>query len=247
VRTLGIDLASSDAETAACLVCWDAGMAVVERVECPAGDERLLALIHGADKTGIDVPLGWPEPFVRFVDAYHHGRRLPPFARATDRMRRTDQVVRERIRRWPLSVAADRIAMPAFRSAQLLARVDDGAIDRSGTGRIVEVYPAAALVIWGEHGSLVSSGYKGTAGRAVRRKLVADLLGMTKGWFRSTKALCVRCHASDHVFDALIAAFVARASALGLCEPIPEEERDLAAREGWIALPQPGSLAQLAR
>jgi hypothetical protein len=46
-------------------------------------------------------------------------------------------------------------------------------------------------------------------------------------------------------FDALVAALVARAKAIGLCRPIPDGKRTLAAVEGWIALPQAGSLEQL--
>jgi hypothetical protein len=45
--------------------------------------------------------------------------------------------------------------------------------------------------------------------------------------------------ATDHNrFDALVASLVARAAALGLTQPPEtEEERDRAAREGWIHVP----------
>lgn len=246
--TLGVDLASADRDTAACLIDWTNSPAEVTRIESPLGDELLLELIGVAHKTGIDVPLGWPDPFVAFIAAHHHGKPLPPFVRSVDRLRRTDHFVHAKIGRWPLSVAADRIAMPALRSAHMLARFAEryGPVDRTGAGRIVEVYPAAALAVWGRDGEMVSYGYKRAAGKDARKSLVGVLVHATHPWLRTSPADQRRCDESDHVLDALIAALVARVSALGLCEPIPGEMRDLAAREGWIALPRGGTLAQLA-
>ena len=45
--------------------------------------------------------------------------------------------------------------------------------------------------------------------------------------------------------DLWVAALVARAAALGLVEPVPEEDRQFALREGWIAIPRAGSLRLL--
>jgi hypothetical protein len=50
---------------------------------------------------------------------------------------------------------------------------------------------------------------------------------------------------NDDAFDALIASLVARANALGLCGPVPDECLDEARVEGWISLPEAGSLAKL--
>ena len=60
-------------------------------------------------------------------------------------MRRTDVFVHEQLRLTPLSVSADRIAHVAFRCAVLLAKLDaaDAPVDRSGSGPVAEVYPAA--------------------------------------------------------------------------------------------------------
>ena len=66
-------------------------------------------------------------------------------------MRRTDVFVHEQLRLTPLSVSADRIAHVAFRCAVLLAKLDaaDAPVDRSGSGPVAEVYPAASLHSWG--------------------------------------------------------------------------------------------------
>jgi len=42
---------------------------------------------------------------------------------------------------------------------------------------------------------------------------------------------------SDDAFDAVIAALIARAHALGGTHDVPPTLREQAAREGWIALP----------
>jgi hypothetical protein len=52
--------------------------------------------------------------------------------------------------RRPVSVSTDRLGVTAMRCAHLLHRWSNGQhIDRTGPGRFVEVYPAAALVRWG--------------------------------------------------------------------------------------------------
>jgi hypothetical protein len=65
-------------------------------------------------------------------------------------MRRTDVFVHEQLRLTPLSVSADRIAHVAFRCAVLLAKLDaaDAPVDRSRSGPVAEVYPAASLHSW---------------------------------------------------------------------------------------------------
>ena len=55
-----------------------------------------------------------------------------------------------------------------------------------------------------------------------------------------------RVGAPIEAFDALIAALVARAAAVGLVELISENDRVAATREGWIAVPREGSLSLLA-
>ena len=135
--------------------------------------------------------------------------------------------------------------MPAMRAVRLLAEAAAAgeAIDRSGSGRFVEVYPAAALHVWG----FPSRGYKRTKGAEVRARLVSDLAERTADWLTLSEEDQARCTASDDMLDALVAALVARAAASGRCEPMPTEDHELAQEEGWIALPQREALEQLAR
>ena len=153
--------------------------------------------------------------------------------------------MKEKVHLTPLSVSADKIAMTAMRAARLLAKVhDDGEdVDRSGkTCRFVEVYPAAALKTWG----LPFKSYKGKGPEKEdkRDKLVCDLARKTG--LNLTDEVRSGCRESDDKFDAFVAALVTRAAATRCCEPIPEEDRERAGKEGWIALPQSDSLARLA-
>jgi predicted nuclease with RNAse H fold len=220
----------------------------VVALRCGQGDDDLLATVAGADVTGIDIPLGWPDAFVGAVTAHHRGEPWPSAPLGPLCYRATDLHVEERLRalgvwRRPLSVAADRIAIPAMRAARLLARLAARGIpvDRAGSGRVVEVYPAAALDVW----RLPSRGYKGVEGAGARAALLAALeqrLAPTLALDGSTRATC---RASDHALDALVAALVARAVARGLCPLPPADRLAQARREGWIAVPDAGSLERL--
>jgi len=252
VRTLGIDLASQPKKTAACAIAWEDGRATVSAPRLEMTDDDLLGLAAGSDAVGIDAPFGWPQPFVEFLT-----RRPAPGAEtaAWGKARRdelcfrlTDRLVWTALGRPPLSVAADKIALPAMRCAGLLAAL--GVADRSGDGRVCEVYPAVALKTWG----LASKGYKaprGGAGTRVRgggenlALLLGNLLGACPWLVLSTEtaALCAR---DDDAFDALVAALVARAAALGLTVRPSPDQAARAGIEGWIAVPLPGSLGRLA-
>jgi hypothetical protein len=155
-------------------------------------------------------------------------------------MRTTDRIVAHA--RRPLSVAADKLGITAMRCAGLLQDWSGTTpIDRTGVGRFVEVYPAAALLRWG----LSPSRYKGSDRQAERRRLLKQILSALPSLeiHREAHSLCVK---SDDALDALIAALAGRAAALGLTDGPPAERGVVAAEEGWIHLPLRGSLPFLA-
>jgi Protein of unknown function (DUF429) len=115
-------------------------------------------------------------------------------------------------------------------------------VDRSGAGKVVEVYPAVALDRW----SLRSGGYKKAKGRTELAALVDSLEQAIPGLAIPAGAREL-CSANDDAFDALVASLVARAAALGLTDGPPPEHAERARREGWIHVPRPGTLAQLTR
>jgi predicted nuclease with RNAse H fold len=244
VLTLGVDLASQSPNTAACQLEWVGGRAHVRALRANVEDGELLTLARASEVVGIDSPFGWPEPFVRALLAHHGGGRWPAHSskerHATFALRCTDHFVTKMAKVRPLSVSADRIALPAMRCAALLAEL--GVHDRSGDGRCFEVYPAAALVQWGLRRK---EPYKGRAGAEGLARLVEALLAAA-AWLDIDETTRGLLRSSDHLFDALVAALNARAAALGLTHRAPPESAELARKEGWIALPFAGTLAQLA-
>ncbi len=242
--TLGIDLAAEPKNTGGCLIEWRGGGAEVSWLAVDLDDAALIGRAEGAGAIGIDSPFGWPTAFVEAVTAHHAGRPwpIPLWERANRRklrLRETDEYVRERTGITPLSVSSDTIAIPATRCAGLLDRL--GVRDRSGDGRVFEVYPAASLFRWG----LPHRRYKGPENVDSRRRLLAKLQKAAP-WLELAEAdrrLCLDC---DHAFDALVASLAARAAAIGLTAKPPPEIARAARAEGWIALPDEGSLAELA-
>lgn len=207
-------------------------------------DEALLQAIGPAAKVGIDVPFGWPEAFVDFVVSHRAASAVAASTTADLRYRDTDRFVRSVTGRWPLSVSSDLIAVPTFRATKLISALGarGESVDRSGAGKLVEAYPAAALQRWG----FESRQYKGPKGREKRARLFETLQRRSADWLKLDEAACSTCYRSDDALDALVAALLARAAARGLCEPIPAESRARAAIEGWIAVPTAGSFDGLA-
>jgi hypothetical protein len=148
-----------------------------------------------------------------------------------------DRKIHEHTKRWPLSVSSDLISIPAMRCAAFLARLK--VTDRSGDGRVFEVYPAAALSIWG----FPRDSYKRDQ-QPARAALLACLRARAP-WLELPAPLQARCEASDDCLDALVAALIARAAALNLTLRPSPEDVEHAREEGWIALPEPGSLERL--
>jgi predicted nuclease with RNAse H fold len=202
--TLGVDLASQAKNTAIAEIDWSTRRAIATK---PADDDEILAAMARADHTGIDAPFGWPEAFVAAMATGEWDDDVPT-KKLTHRV--TDEFVHRQTGLWPLSVSSDRIALPAFRCARLLAR-------HGRDDHVYEVYPGAALTIWG----LERRGYKNDV--AIRRRIAA--------------ALPVQVGDDtiddDDELDAVICAIVARLAAIGKTHPPP----DGVEREGWIHIP----------
>jgi predicted nuclease with RNAse H fold len=263
MKTLGIDLATDPRKTAAAMIAWPAsGPGELEVLAPPLEDGRLIELIAEADVAGIDAPLGWPEPFVRAVAGWHAGRGWNGASPADLQQRTTDSFVVERMRivarergvripNRPMSVSADRIGATAMRAAKIVDRVarlggvPAAALDSSGVppSRIAEVYPAAALFSWG----FPSTGYKGGGlGEDTRRALVRDLVKALSPIVKIEAGARGLMRRNDDVLDAVVAAVVTRAVAIGATySPAGDEQVRLARAEGWIHIPR-GPLSDIA-
>jgi predicted nuclease with RNAse H fold len=172
----------------------------------------------------------------------------------------------------PLSVSSNWIAFCAWRCANLLRLYRDRTghvLDRiavpltSGmdgppdeprsTGLVaprgvIEVYPAAALAMWG----LPHKGYKASGNttpqqaRDRRSAILAKLEAEAGGWLVLSDDAREACLDTDHCLDAFVSALVACAAATDDTIKPTLEQRGLAQVEGWIHLPEPASLARLA-
>ncbi|MGH2556547.1 MAG: DUF429 domain-containing protein [Actinomycetota bacterium] len=245
-ETVGIDVAAQARSTGACAVVWESGGAKIIHVEAGVNDRRLLDLLSSEDaqRIGVDVPLGWPTAFVDALARHHRGEPWgdledPPKGKTLTH-RATDRWVHEQadLNFWPLSVSTDRIAYSAMRMARLLGQL--GYSDRSGEGRVVEVYPAAALKSWG----LRPRQYKRAEGRLNLSRLLQQLREIAP-WLEADDAIWDRLEGDENQFDALICALVARAVARRECRPIPPQHRAQASVEGWIQIPLQDSLHRL--
>ena len=274
-RTLGIDLASQPGDTSACLIEWRSDGPRISFVEERLTDEHLVDLItrRDVDRVAIDAPFGWPSPFVDAIRAWRDdgswGIELgdPEDQQRRLVLRRTDLNVisvtglpldRDGVARrgkQPLSVTTDKLAYTAMRCARLLhavARDGGEPVDRSGAGRIIEVYPDAALREWGLRPDEWDEtwpplGYKGTKPEhRERRQTLVEALGAAADVPSIlSEEVAARCVKSDDDLDALASALVAYAAYRGRLQPIPPEATEEARIEGWIRLPLPGTLPDL--
>jgi Protein of unknown function (DUF429) len=257
--TFGIDLASQPKKTAACLIEWDGrGGGEVQFLRSGLGDTELLAEMTRSGyvtRVGIDSPFGWPRDFLESISGYQRDGRWPDAPDTSDaqqrmRLRATDRAVHKLTQITPLSVSTDRIGVVAMRCARLLAAywqsVNEPA-DRSGAGRVLEVYPAAALRHWGialvDEDDPGSYEGKDPAASSRRQRLLARLTETTSPWLKLPDTARDACVTNDDCLDALISALVARAAERILVEPVTD--LDAARQEGWIHIPKPDSLHAL--
>lgn len=229
MKTLGIDLAARARNTRACEVDWAPRRPRARVLRTPAGrveidDEPLVALVvdPAYAQVGVDVPFGWPRAFEDLLAGRREGGS---YERDNEdyRLRRTDRHCIELARGVPLSVSSNLIAAPAMRWRMLRPQW------KEASERLHEVYPAAALGGWG----LPRSGYKKPAQCGERQKIFSRLqsdLGL--------ESLDAELLLDDSdALDALIAALVARAIAVGAVVDKPSGWQLDTEREGWIELP----------
>jgi hypothetical protein len=216
------------------------------RTDKGRGQLGIVEAVDDADRVGIDCPFGWPQDFSRFVQQ-HLDRTLSPAAAASLRERDslayrvTDLAYMRTVHvrpkaPAPLSVSTDKLGRAAMRMAGLQALLDPD-FDRTGDGKFVEVYPAAALHTWG----LLYTTYKKPKNRPALGDLVKDLLERTDGLL-DLGAARTQCEHTDDVFDAVICALVARAATKpgGVTKPSTPADIAAASAEEWMAIPRLG-------
>ena len=241
--TAGVDLAAEPKGTALAVIEWKETRATLVELQFGVNDEKIVEAARVVDKLGIDCALGWPIEFVEFLNN-HADLTSTSFPdggmdwRRRASFRESDRHVRAVTGRWPLSVSTDRLGLTAMRCAGMQGRLQQSGIeiDRSGSGKIVEIYPGASLRLWG----FDTTGYR--ANEDARAELLSSV-ERTVPWLNieSYRDLLI---SSTDAFDAVIASLATRAAAMGLYSKPPVEILDKAKIEGWIALPS-SSIADL--
>jgi predicted nuclease with RNAse H fold len=237
VLIAGVDLAAEPKGTALAVIDWSANSAKLVDLRLGVADADIVAVAQKVEKLGIDCALGWPVQFVDFLnrinllegsgEAFNGDLEL----RRALAYRETDRHVRAVTGRWPLSVSTDRLGMTAIRCAGLLSQLAHSGvpIDRSGGGKVVEIYPGASLRIWG----LRAPGYRASA--ELRTGMIDDLRKLAP-YLDLDDAAALMIKSCD-AFDAVIAALAARSAFLGHYEKPAPAQLQQAKTEGWVALP----------
>jgi predicted nuclease with RNAse H fold len=250
LRVAGIDWATEAGNRALVELRLDRSQRQVhvERILSPVteGDcseatgRRSLAVV------GVDVPFGWPAPFVEFVGGWSpsdpSGDLAPP-ERDRFSFRTTDLLVREVLGKWPLSVSSDRIGLAALAWARFVAahglrgQIDWGhGCPVTGSPTIIEVYPAATLASLVRRHRIGIDGYK--KDHEVRSRLLGSLFKLFHVQYSPDDAAALASSGKDSdKTDAFVAALTALAYAGALGERVRRpsaEQQEAARREGWI-------------
>lgn len=232
----GLDLAAEPKGSALAVIDWGAKEARLVSLVLGVDDDLAVSTALESEKFGIDCALGWPIDFVSFLNEHQNlsSKTLPFDGGATLRRnlahRETDRMVREITGKWPLSVSTDRLGMTAIRCAGLLSKMETHfQVDRSGFGRVVEVYPGATLRGW----FTATSGYRNSD--SIRQALIEELCNRAP-WLNLSTSKELMIESCD-AFDSVLAAMAARAAQLGASTAPSESQLGVAAVEGWIHLP----------
>jgi hypothetical protein len=141
-------------------------------------------------------------------------------------------------------VSSDRIALAAIRCAGLLEALV--MFDESGTRRVFEVYPAVALKVWGIESKDQEAPEAVPADSEGDFALKFGALRSKCPWLEFPPDAIRKYSSNGDAFDALIASLITRAAYLGRTSlPTTSDEINLAKLEGWIAVPEMGSLLKL--
>ena len=237
MKLVGIDLSADPKKTGVCVLEDDAVVDVHRGSKTVGHPGWLVGHCARADIVAVDVPFGWPKPFVEALTGYEIGVALAHYRKRYLR-RMTDAFVAETLPQRlprkgrspnPFAVAADKLGVTATVGTVLLNALSDqfrlSSRESYMRPAMIEVYPAASLWAWGLH-------HRNVETSAILERLL-KALNPTILEVEREKLL-----GSRHCFDALIAALTAREYADGNTFDPPEHvPNDILRIEGWIRVP----------
>ncbi len=256
MHTLGVDLSVTRRRTAVVSVEWSERCATVGAAVVGPSDEDLAVAVADAEWVGLSGPFGWPGEMVSALQSYATVGSWPSIEKGACRYRRTDVFVHDFLleemgrKVWPLSVSSDGVALTAWRLGRLGEEVSERSgvrFDRCGGDGVVEVFPGAALLLWGFERGVYRRG-EGVVGEDMVRQAREEFVSSVEAaapwlkWAGDARGVCIE---SEDAVDGVICGLVARAAALGMTKGVGEGLEDNAGREGWVHLPEKDGLAAL--
>lgn len=247
MRTLGIDLASQPAQTAVVGVDWpeDGPPQLVPITETSANgldDSGLIDVLQSGEwgRIAIDVPLGWPRTLLELLARWRDGRpiNLPADerrGRSRTLFRETDLAVWDQTGLRPIPVGVESLAWVARRSFHLLSQAGLHADHAGLRSHVLETYPKAALSRWPDMPA--ESTKSGPDSPAVRDRVLQTLTAELRLEIASPDRALLVAAGSDHHFDALICALVARAAMLAKTTRPTSDQVEAARAEAGFTFP----------
>ncbi|MBZ9728388.1 DUF429 domain-containing protein [Salegentibacter sp. JZCK2] len=180
----------------------------------------------------IDAPLGWPVSFRKILNTHSAGLSLDTDPELFFK-RQTDLDIRQRFKKWPLEISADRIARTAFFTLNRIGKIEKDldyklnllwSIQDLEKYGMLEVYPAATLLSLG----FSIKGYKKDNAPA-RDKLYDQL----KKIYNFNNFESIDLTTIDHDFDALVCCLACVDFIEGKSLPPAKIDSDIK-EEGWI-------------
>lgn len=184
----------------------------------------------------IDAPLGWPTSFRQVLNTHCAGRPLD-IDPILFFKRKTDLDIRERFKKNPLEISADRIARTAFFTLERIGQIERNleselqllwSMEELKHYGMMEVYPAATLLA----NSFPIKGYK-KDNTAAREKLYEGL----KKNYNFTNHKGQDLTAIEHDFDAFVCCLACVDFIEGKCQAPDSIDQEII-EEGWIWVKQ---------
>jgi len=250
ILAAGINWATEDEHRAMVVLGGCGGRACLRKIRSPLTKEDVRGVCSDSKYSvvGVDVPFGWPKQFSDFVQPWSPAGSGGEAVPESDvfRFRKTDLIVRDELRKHPLSISSDRIALSARLWAEIVLKnnlgphIDTRGLPAASSPTVIEVYPAATLRAFADQVNDKHYKREKDARVCLIKALVRDFkLNVTAK--QQARVVGEREKDSD-ITDALIAALTGLI--YGGCfpqwtvrKPQSDAEREAAVKEGWIFFP----------
>lgn len=249
---VGVDCATTNRKTGLAFAYLSAN-GVLAVHEClvaqatPSVAAQIRARLTNASRVliALDAPLGWPAALGKHLVEHLAGTAFQVDSDSLFR-RKTDQVVKDRLGKAPLEVAANflaRTAVVALRTLQELSQLCNTQIPLAWHPRIqarvaaIEVYPAGTLRAYQQMALVAAQGTTGERKRDLLKRLQrVGALQFSPGVLKTIP--------NEHVLDSVLCCVAALDFLQGLAIGPRPQDQSLVQKEGWIWVRDPNASAE---